>query len=51
MPLFSTTEASIIIRIEITSFLVSIPFFVGFFVAISLQEFAKLFGQQAKVFC
>jgi len=50
MPLFSTTKASIIVRIEIISFLVSILFFVGFFVAVSLQEFAELFGQQAKIF-
>jgi len=48
--MFSTTKTSVIVRIEITSFLVSIPFFVGFFVADSLQEFAELFGQQTKSF-
>ena len=50
MPLFTTTKASIIVRIEITRVLVAIPFFVGFFVTISLQESTKLFRKQAKVF-
>jgi len=44
VPLLTTTKTGIVIGIKIIGFFISIPFFVGVFVAVPFQEFAKLSG-------